>query len=107
MSATKQPWIRDGRMLMFNDGQEKPMSLLGLDTDGVAIVWEEDDAKLMAAAPDLFAALEFFLDTAPEPPPKNCACHINPPCNDCVEHSGMREAIRDAKAAIAKAKGPK
>jgi hypothetical protein len=26
-------------------------------------------------------------------PERNCACHINPPCNDCVEYSSKREAL--------------
>jgi hypothetical protein len=33
-------------------------------------------------------------------PSANCSCNISPPCNDCVDYSGIREAIRDAKAAL-------
>lgn len=46
------------------------------------------------------------------PPDSNCSCHISPPCNDCVDFAGQREAKQrweDAKnrarAAIAKVKG--
>jgi hypothetical protein len=38
-----------------------------------------------------------------EPPPdSNCSCHINPPCNDCVEWSGLREWFEAASALLAK-----
>jgi hypothetical protein len=38
-----------------------------------------------------------------EPPPdSNCSCHINPPCNDCVEWSGLREWFEAARALLAK-----
>ena len=26
-------------------------------------------------------------------PAKNCSCHISPPCSDCTEHTGQREAL--------------
>jgi hypothetical protein len=28
-----------------------------------------------------------------ETPEKKCSCHINPPCNDCVEHGFARDII--------------
>jgi hypothetical protein len=63
------------------------------------------NARLIAAAPDLLSALEDFLDMAQEPPEANCSCHISPPCGDCVDNHGLREAFRNARAAIAKATG--
>lgn len=39
--------------------------------------------------------LQQVLDTVPSPPDRNCSCHINPPCHDCVEHSGWRETFSD------------
>ena len=30
-------------------------------------------------------------------PDSNCACHINPPCNDCVNYGGLREAAETTK----------
>jgi hypothetical protein len=36
-------------------------------------------------------------DMAPEP---NCCCHLSPPCNDCVEWSGLRMARADARAIL-------
>ena len=52
---------------------------------------------------ELLAALELFMERVDEPPEANCSCHISPPCNDCVENWGLREAFSDAKAAISKA----
>ena len=66
---------------------------------------EMANARLIAAAPDLLEALESVMDTIEWPPDSNCSCHISPPCNDCVNYAGLREAIAEAKAAIAKAKG--
>jgi len=46
------------------------------------------------------------------PPDSNCSCHISPPCSDCTNFAGQREAKRGwedaqkrARAALAKAKG--
>ena len=63
------------------------------------------DTHLIAAAPELLAALEMMLEAVPEPPEANCSCHLCAPCGDCVEYSGEREAFEFAKDAIAKAKG--
>lgn len=63
------------------------------------------NSRLIAAAPSLLEALDLMLEMVPEPPDRNCYCHISPPCNDCVENSGWREAFEFARAAIAKATG--
>lgn len=63
------------------------------------------NCRLIAAAPDLLEALREFLVMTEEPPESNCSCHIAPPCADCVNHSGLREAFDIARAAIAKATG--
>lgn len=42
----------------------------------------------------LLAALELLLERMELPPDRNCSCHISPPCNDCVDYSGIREAIK-------------
>lgn len=55
---------------------------------------DERDALLVACE----ASLEIL-----DAPPTNCSCHLSPPCSDCVDHSGTREAIGIAKAAVAKA----
>jgi len=52
---------------------------------------------------ELLVALELFMERVDEPPEANCSCHLSPPCNDCVENWGLREAFSAAKEAIAKA----
>lgn len=42
--------------------------------------------------------IEGLLETIERPPERNCSCHIAPPCSDCVEYEGLRDAIRDAEA---------
>lgn len=29
-----------------------------------------------------------------ETPPKNCSCHISPPCSDCINHEWTREILK-------------
>lgn len=65
----------------------------------------EANARLIAAAPDLMSALCEMLEMTDEPPERNCSCHINPPCGDCVDNSGLRSARKMARAALAKAEG--
>lgn len=47
--------------------------------------------------------LGLFMDAVDRPPESNCSCHISPPCNDCVENSGLREAFEYAEEIIANA----
>lgn len=42
-----------------------------------------------------------YLVEMSEPPEPNCSCHICPPCADCVENSGVRDAIKSARSALA------
>jgi hypothetical protein len=46
-------------------------------------------------------ALALFLEVTPEPPDRNCFCHLSPPCNDCVEYAGLRDAFEAGRAALA------
>lgn len=55
---------------------------------------------LEAAAHKAWGALSECVDNM-YAPDRNCSCHISPPCSDCVDHSGTREALEDAHAAIA------
>lgn len=48
---------------------------------------------------NLKAAIEGLLETDDTPEP-NCSCHISPPCSDCVEYSGRREALEFARRVI-------
>lgn len=45
----------------------------------------------------LRAALQHFIEVTPEPPEASCWCHISPPCNDCVDNAGLREAFAEAR----------
>jgi hypothetical protein len=55
----------------------------------------------------LQAALEQLLDNVDEPPEGNCSCHLSPPCSDCVDCSALRNALSDARSAIAAMQGEK
>ncbi len=57
------------------------------------------EAGLKAELWNLQDATEGLLD-AQNIPPKNCSCHLNPPCEDCVEYGGLREAVEVARAAL-------
>lgn len=44
--------------------------------------------------------LSNLMEVVEEPPERNCSCHISPPCSDCVEWSGLREALSEARTAM-------
>jgi hypothetical protein len=44
--------------------------------------------------------IEALLEMQIRPPVRNCSCHISPPCNDCVEYGGLREAMKDAQSTV-------
>lgn len=52
---------------------------------------------------ELLGALRHLVDMTGEPPDTNCSCHISPPCSDCVENTGWRDAFTFAQSTIAKA----
>ena len=64
------------------------------------------DAQLAAAQGQslpilqVSAFVEGFLDEVEEPPEHNCRCYISPPCNDCVDHSCLRELFLDARRLV-------
>jgi hypothetical protein len=47
-------------------------------------------------------ALRELYEVVPKPPPRNCSCHLNPPCNDCVEYDGLREVLSNMRATLDK-----
>ena len=59
-------------------------------------VAQQSDALKLASL-----ALSEGVEYVEEPPEKNCSCHLSPPCNDCVDHSAVREFFIDARKAIA------
>lgn len=54
---------------------------------------------------DLISALEYLIESVEEPPQANCSCHFSPPCGDCVDYGGLREALQLSRAALRQAKG--
>jgi hypothetical protein len=48
----------------------------------------------------LTTTIQDLVDTVVEPPSPNCSCHKNPPCGDCVEYGGLREALANARALL-------
>lgn len=62
-------------------------------------VLSNERAKLTCQRDEYKAVLENLLEVVDEPPERNCSCHIAPPCNYCVNWSGLREALSDARTA--------
>lgn len=71
-------------------------------TDGLDIETFVVDHKTAEQRDLLLSALEFLMERIEQPPEPNCSCHISPPCNDCVENAGVREAFEFATGAISK-----
>ena len=69
-------------------GAEREATLLGKV--------ERQSAALKLASLALSEGVEYV----EEPPEKNCTCHLSPPCNDCVDHSAVREFFIDARKAL-------
>lgn len=70
----------------------------------INVAVKAETAELRIQSDELLAALDDLVAMTDEPPEPSCSCHISPPCNDCVEYSGIRSALAAAKKAIAKAK---
>ena len=72
-----------------------PPQLPLIDLDEAAAEIERLRAEI--ARKDL--ALQFVCEElcAPEP---NCSCHISPPYNDCVDHSSIRDVLKEARTAL-------
>lgn len=62
----------------------------------LALCWNAHDAMV--------GAIQFALDNI-YMPEANCSCHLNPPCNDCVDHHATREALATLRAALSLAQG--
>jgi hypothetical protein len=69
----------------------------------ISEVMYQSGAHYQAKCEELLTALIELVEMSEEPPERNCSCHINPPCRDCVNYSGIREALECARKAIAKA----
>ena len=104
MSHTPGPWsvtkASNGGKLVKR-GVNPDLSVQSLQ------VFPDADAHLMAAAPELIASVSELLEELESTPipEANCSCHISSPCNDCVNYGRLREVIKSAYAALAKAGG--
>lgn len=49
----------------------------------------------------LMVAIESLVENVDRPPDANCSCHISPPCNDCIDYGGLREAFEWVDTALA------
>jgi len=77
---------------------------------GERVVIMDVPANIASPEPDWKGLLErvcdaadFVIDTD-ETPESNCSCHIDPPCLDCEEYAGRRQAIDELNAALAAAR---
>ena len=105
-AATPGPWEMDDLLAEFSGIWVS--SAFGMICDDIG----ENDARFVAAANPAailelirqrdaaIGGLELFMEVIDPPPERNCSCHISPPCNDCVENSGLREAFEYAEGVI-------
>jgi hypothetical protein len=83
----------------FDTPQRANALLTGLCQDAA-----KEIERLARANAALVVALEDLMEATGEPPDRNCSCHISPPCPDCIDYSGWREALENANSALALAK---
>lgn len=100
--------IEDG-MDLLHKLSEKPnwiTPILGREhhSDWCATI-EHPDAVLIAAAPELLAALKEMLDITDQTEPEPCYCDSASPCDDCLAYTDRRRFLRSVIAIIAKAEG--
>lgn len=69
---------------------DEAMQMLGMLRR--CVVAEYREQELVSAVTSLISVID-----TPSP---NCSCHISPPCGDCVEYAGLREAVAEGKAAL-------
>lgn len=79
----------DGGHYQYEHGTEKAVE------DSITKHYER--VKQLAEYKELLSNL---MEVVEEPPESNCSCHISPPCSDCVEWSGLREALSEARTAM-------
>ena len=54
---------------------------------------------------ELCEALRDLVEVADLAPAPNCSCHLSAPCGDCVEWSGLRDALSHARGVLTKYDG--
>jgi len=101
---TQGPWTNDPTQptIWANDGDLKVATVSDLPWVNGKSDWqtEQANARLIAAAPELLAALQFIATTA-----GLCAITFTRP--KTPENEDLQAIVRAARAAIAKAKGTK
>lgn len=82
---------KERRIYGIPENDPKPMGVLGISSDGYACIAEEEDARLIVAAPDLLASLESLWEHCVD--------------QGWIEADSDSEAVAKIRSAIAKAKG--
>jgi hypothetical protein len=59
------------------------------------------DSEMKKHIKKLYKALLFLYENSEPPPESQCNCFTRPPCSDCVNFGGLREAFDTAKIALA------
>ena len=92
---TRREEMREVLEIAYRAGQ-----IAQAEEDALKVRTERDAA--LAENARLRAAMFDILENVDEPPDSNCSCHISPPCNDCVDYAGLRRALKEGYAALAK-----
>ena len=82
MTTDHIPTLKDHIQRMSNDMDEMAAEITKLRDENTALLRRLD--RLLIWGDEL--------DALADAPDKNCSCHLCPPCNDCVEFGGIREA---------------
>lgn len=101
-SPCAQDWMVPGEMV---DNTRRAIASWNFCED---ITTEQLETMDLAGAvrqrDSLVIALKLMLERMDAVPEAACYCHLSPPCNDCVEHGGIREAIEVAESALSSIK---
>jgi hypothetical protein len=81
-----------------------PMEMELAGTKAASIARQADlmgkNEALKSRVKELEVALIDLMDETDTPPDRNCSCHLSPPCADCVDWSGLRGALSNARRKI-------
>lgn len=84
--------LSDGRVALISNGERgEVIGIRTCDFERFALAIT-GPASNIASDEHLTGLVEELLDNV-YVPERNCSCHISPPCNDCVENSGLREIV--------------